>query len=125
MRFEDVWNANEKATFEVASAAIAARKASPALSSGEQHLLGVPDALADDLLLLTRKKGDQTVLAAWHNGKTRRTFSIPLQKLGLSAADQPLTPTLFAGQDAKLSVRGGYLHLSLPAKDAAAFALAK
>ncbi len=125
MRFEDVWNANEKATFEVASNAIAVRKASAALSTGEQQLLNVPDSLADDLLLLTRKKGDQTVLAAWHNGKARRTFSVPLQKLGLTAADQAVTATLFAGQDAKLSVKGGYLHLSLPPRDAAAFALGK
>ena len=125
MRFEDVWNANEKATFEVASNAITVRKASPALSTGELHLLNVPDALADDLLLFTRKKGDQTVLVAWHNGKARRSLSIPLKNLGLSAADQAVTTTLFAGQDAKVSVRGGYLHLSLPPKDASAFVLGK
>lgn len=121
MRFEDVWNANEKMVFAAASDAIAVRKASPALSLGEQQLLTVPDAYADDLLLLTRQKDGQTVLAAWHNGKTRRTFSIPLAKLGLKADDQAVTKTLFADQDAKLSISKGFLHVSLPPKDAAVF----
>lgn len=123
MRFPEQWNASEKQLFAATKDAIAVRKASPALSLGEQHLLTVPDSAADQLLLLTRVKDGQTVLAAWHGGKERRTYSIPLKKLSLQAAEQALTRTLFAEQDAKLSISKGFLHLSLPPRDAAAFPL--
>ncbi|WP_135229655.1 alpha-amylase family glycosyl hydrolase [Deinococcus fonticola] len=123
MRFENQWNASEKMVFGATKVAIAARKASPALSQGEQKLLAVPAVYADDLLLLTRAGAGQTVLAAWHNGKARRTFSLPLKNMGLSAADLAVTRSLFSDQDAKVSISRGYLHLSLPPKDAAAFPL--
>lgn len=123
MRFEAQWNTDEKMVFDSAKVAIAARKASAALSYGVQKPLEVPTVYADDLLLFTRTKDGQTVLAAWHNGKARRTFSIPLNKLKLKTADLKLTKSLFADQDAKVSVSKGYVHLSLPAKDAAAFRL--
>lgn len=123
MRFPEQWTANEKQTFNAAKDAIAVRKASAALSTGTQNLLDVPTPYADDLLLLTRVKDGQTVLAAWHNNKVRRSYSIPLTKLGLKASDQAITKSLFADQDAKVSVSKGYLHLSLPPKDAAAFKL--
>ena len=123
MRFEGQWTPAEAQTFAVAQGAIAARKASAALSRGEQRLLKVPAGVQDDLLLFTRQEGGQTVLAAWHGGRARRTFSIPLSVLELGAAPQALTRSLFAGQNAGLSVSGGYLHLSLPARDAAAFPL--
>lgn len=123
MRFDNQWNQNEKMVFDATRTAIVARKASPALNHGVQTLLNVPDSYQDNLLLFTRVQDEQTVLAAWHNGKERRTYSIPLKKLGLSTRDQAVTKSLFTDQDAKVSISKGYLHLSLPAKDAAAFPL--
>ncbi|MBB5233058.1 alpha-amylase family glycosyl hydrolase [Deinococcus budaensis] len=123
MRFEDQWTPAERGVFEAAQGAIAARKASRALSVGAQTLLPTPARLEDDLLLFTREEGGERVLAAWHGGKARRTYSLRLSALGLSAGAQTVTPSLYAGQDAKLSVSGGWLHLSLPGKDAAAFTL--
>ena len=123
MRFESQWTPAEKAVYNVARDAIAVRKASPALSRGTQTLLPVPDRQADDLLLLTREQGGQRVLVAWHNGLKRQSYSLKLSNLGLKTNAQDVTKTLFAGQDAKVSVKGGYLHLSLPPKDAAAFVL--
>ena len=63
------------------------------------------------------------MLVAWHNGLKRQSYSLKLSTLGIKANAQDVTKTLFAGQDAKVSVKGGYLHLSLPPKDAAAFVL--
>lgn len=123
MRFEDQWTPAERGVFEAAQSAIAARKASRALSVGAQTLLPTPARLEDDLLLLTREEGGERVLAAWHGGRERRTYSVRLSALGLKADTQAVTRSLYAGQDAKLSVSGGWLHLSLPGKDAAAFAL--
>ncbi|GHF28603.1 glycosidase [Deinococcus metalli] len=123
MRFEAQWTPDERAVYDVARGAIAARRASPALSRGTLALRPVPAALSGDLLLFTRVVDGQRVLAAWHNGKARRTYSLKLSGLGLSAADMAAAASLFAGQDAKLSVKGGYLHLSLPPQDAAAFPL--
>ena len=123
MRFEAAWTPAEKAVFEAARAAIAARKASPALSRGTQTLLNVPERLGDDLLLFTREGGGQRVLAAWNNSTKRQTYSLKLSALGLKASAQAVTASLYAGQNAKLSVSGGYLHVSLDGKDAAAFAL--
>ncbi|MFC4639524.1 alpha-amylase family glycosyl hydrolase [Deinococcus hohokamensis] len=123
MRFEASWTPAERAVFEVARGAVAARKASPALSRGTQTLLTVPETHQDNLLLLTREKDGQRVLAAWHGGKTRQTYSLKLSTLGLKTGAQAVSPSLFAGQNAKLSVSGGYLHLSLDGRDAAAFAL--
>lgn len=123
MRFEAQWTPAERAVYDVARDAIAVRKASAALSRGEQTLLEVPDRQADDLLLLTREQGNQRVLVAWHGSLKRQTYSLKLGTLGLKANAQDVTRTLFAGQDAKVSVKGGYLHLSLPPKDAAAFVL--
>ncbi|MDR6220461.1 alpha-amylase family glycosyl hydrolase [Deinococcus soli (ex Cha et al. 2016)] len=121
MRFEDQWTPAERAVFGATQAAIAARKASPALSSGAQTLLPTPDRVSGQLLLFTRELNGQTVLAAWHSGNARRTYSLKLSVLGVNWAALAATPSLFAGQDAKVSVSGGYLHLSLPARDAAAF----
>ncbi|GGK13887.1 alpha-amylase [Deinococcus malanensis] len=123
MRFENVWTPAERNVFEAAQGAVAARKASAALSLGSQTLLPVPVSLQDDLLLLTREKDGQRVLAAWHGGKDRKTYSIKLAGLGLKTGEQAVTPSLYAGQNAKVSVRGGYLHISVDGKDAAAFAL--
>ncbi|WP_034384494.1 alpha-amylase family glycosyl hydrolase [Deinococcus sp. YIM 77859] len=123
MRFENEWTPAERQVFEAARNAIAARKASRALSVGTQKLLPVPTPLADDLLLLTREHGAERVLVAWHNGKTRKTYSLRLKSLGLQGDTQTVTASLFGGQDAKLSVSGGWLHLSLPGEDAAAFEL--
>ncbi|PNY82425.1 alpha-amylase family glycosyl hydrolase [Deinococcus koreensis] len=123
MRFEDQWTPEERAVYEVARGAIAARKASPALSRGTLTLVPVPLALESQLLLFTRTVDGQRVLAAWHGGKERRTYSLKLSGLGLKAADLATVTSLFAGQNARASVRGGYLHLSLPAQDAAAFTL--
>ncbi|MCD0167667.1 glycosyl hydrolase, partial [Deinococcus sp. 12RED42] len=90
-------------------------------SRGAQTLLPTPDRLSGDLLLFTRQLNGQTVLAAWHGGRERRTYSLKLASLGVKWAALAATPSLFAGQDARVSVSGGYLHLSLPARDAAAF----
>lgn len=123
MRFEDVWTPQEKEVFEVAQAAIAARKASPSLSRGSQRLLNTPASLSADLLLFTRELNGQPVLVAWHNAKARKSYSLKLADLGLTAADLPVVTSLFKGQDAKASISKGYLHLSLPGQDAAAFQL--
>lgn len=123
MRFAPQWTPPERQVFEAARGAIAARKTSRALSVGTQALLPVPTRLEDDLLLLVREVEGERVLAAWHGGRGRRTYSLRLDGLGLKAGDQALTRSLFAGQNAGLSVSGGYLHLSLPGEDAAAFAL--
>lgn len=123
MRFEDQWTPAEKAVYEVARDAIRVRQASAALRQGTQALLSVPDSLTSDLLLLTRTSGSERKLAVWHGGAARKTYSVRLAQLGLRAADQALTRTLYAGQDAKVSVSGGFLHLSLPPKDAAVFDL--
>jgi glycosidase len=123
MRFEDAWTPAERGVFEVAQTAIAARKASRALSVGTQKLLPTPVRLEDDLLLFTREVDGERVLAAWHGGKARKTYSVRLSALGLQAGAQALTQSLYAGQDAKLSVSGGWLHLTLPGQDAAAFGL--
>ncbi|THF88742.1 glycosyl hydrolase [Deinococcus sp. KSM4-11] len=123
MRFEAQWTPDEKAVYDVTRDAIAVRRASPALSRGYLKLLPVPDASAGTLLLFTRTVDGQRVLAAWHNGKSRTTYSLKLAGLDLSVGDLSAVKSLFAGQDAKVSVKGGYLHLSLPPQDAAAFTL--
>jgi len=123
MRFEADWTAAERSVFEVARDAIAVRKASPSLSRGAQKLLPLPLKLESDLLLFTRELNGEPVLAAWHNGKARQSYSIRLSSLGLTVGNLAATRSLFAGQDAKVSVSGGFLHLSLPGRDAAAFAL--
>ena len=118
------WTAGEKSVFEVAQDAVRVRKAHPALSLGDQVLLDVPERLADSLLLLTRSDpvSGERILVAWHNGDARASYSISSE-----LAAQPLTAGLFRdpGQrsSAKLSVSGGYLHLSLPPHMAAAFVL--
>lgn len=123
MRFENQWTPQEKEVFDVAQGAIAARKASVSLSKGNQVLLKVPASVSDALLLFTRELNGQKVLAAWHGGKERKNYSLKLSDLGLKAADMTTVNSLFAGQNAKASVSKGYLHLSLPAQDAAAFGL--
>jgi glycosidase len=123
MRFEAQWTPGEKAVHAAARSAIAARKASPALSLGAQTLLPMPPAVQDDLLLLLREQDGQRVLVAWSGARQRRTYSLPLNKLGLSVGGQDLTKSLFADQNAGLSVKGGYLHVSIDGRDAAAFPL--
>ncbi|EYB66666.1 alpha amylase [Deinococcus phoenicis] len=123
MRFEHAWTPAERQVFGTARDAIAVRKASRALSAGTQTLRPMPTRLEDDLLLLTREVPGERVLVAWHNGRARKTYSVRLSALGLKAGPQPVTRSLFAGQDARLSVSGGWLHLSLPGGDAAVFAL--
>ncbi len=124
MRFPESWTPQERAVFGVAQDAIRVRKASPALSRGAQTLLALPDAVSDDLMVFTRTLGQETVLVAWNNSASRRTYSLrsPL-------AGQGLTPSLYhepggKPQAAGLSVRGGFLHLSLPPRTAAVFELA-
>ena len=46
-----------------------------------------------------------------------------MSTLELNADAQEPVKTLFAGQNAFMSVKGGYLHVSLPPKDAAVFVL--
>ncbi|CAM3776035.1 alpha-amylase family glycosyl hydrolase [Deinococcus frigens] len=130
MRFEAQWTPQEKAVFEVARDAIAVRQASPALSRGILKLLRTPASVADRLLLFTREQGGQRVVVAWHGGKERRSYSLKLSSLGLNvvgldlkAGTSPVLQTLFAGQDAKIRISNGFLHLSLPPEDAAAFKL--
>ncbi|WP_308425779.1 alpha-amylase family glycosyl hydrolase [Deinococcus ruber] len=123
MRFPDAWTPAEKAVYDSTKDAIAVRKASPALSHGDLKLLDVPDQISSDLLIFTRSAGAQTVLVAWNNAKARQTYSVKSKLNG-----QALTGSLFhdpgsRAQNAALSVRGGYLHLSLPAKTAAVFVL--
>jgi len=125
MRFESQWTPAEQSVFAVASDAVRARRASKALSLGDQTLLDVPDQLADQLLLFVRqdKASGQRVLVAWHGGEARTNYSL---KSSLPA--QALTRGLFLDpgesvSSAKLSVSGGYLHLSLPPKTAMAFVL--
>ena len=123
MRFEAEWIPGEKAVYDSARDAIAVRKASPALSRGDQKLMPVPDSLANDLLVFTRSQGGKTVLVAWNNGRARRTYA-----LTSSVADQTLTPSLFRDpggkvQNAGLSVKDRHLYLSLPAQTAAVFEL--
>ena len=123
MRFEGQWTPQEKSVFDVAQNAIAVRQASPALSRGQLTLLKTPPSLAERLLLFTRGEAGGRVLVAWHGGKERRNYSVRLSSLGLGAAPGAVLPTLFAGQNAKMRVSNGFLHLSLPPEDAAAFKL--
>ncbi|CAM4418006.1 alpha-amylase family glycosyl hydrolase [Deinococcus marmoris] len=123
MRFEDKWTPQEKGVFEVARNAISVRQASPALSRGTLTLLKTPPSLADRLLLFTREQEGQRVLAVWHGSKARQSYSVRLSSLGLSSGDLPVIQTLFAGQNAKIRVSKGFLHLSVPPEDAAAFKL--
>jgi glycosidase len=123
MRFETQWTPGEQAVYDSTRDAIAVRKGSPALSKGDQKLLPVPDTFANDLLVLTRSGGGQTVLVAWNNSKARRTYA-----LTSTFKDQTLTPSLFHDADGKiqnagLSVKGRHLYLSLPAQTAAVFVL--
>ena len=123
MRFPEVWTPGERAVYETTRDAIAVRKASPALSHGDLRLLTVPDAFSSDLLAFTRTAGGERVLVAWNNGKERKTYSVRSE-----LAPQPLTASGFreAGgtpQRAGLSVKGGFLHLSLPGRAAAVFRL--
>ena len=123
MRFQEDWTPGEKAVYDSARDAISVRKASPALSRGDQKLMPVPDNLANDLLVFTRSQGGKTVLVAWNNNKARRTYA-----LTSSIADQTLTHSLFHDpggkvQNAGLSVKAGHLYLSLPAQTAAVFEL--
>ncbi|MBI0446583.1 alpha-amylase family glycosyl hydrolase [Deinococcus sp. DB0503] len=123
MRFEQEWTPAERQVFETARDAIAVRRANPALSVGTQTLLPTPATLEDELLLFIREAQGKRVLVAWHNGRTRKTYSLRLSALGLKAEPQTISRSLFAGQDAKLSVSGEWLHLSLPGEDAAVFGL--
>lgn len=123
MRFEQEWTPAERQVFETARDAIAVRRANPALSVGTQTLLPTPATLEDELLLFIREAQGKRVLVAWHNGRTRKTYSLRLNTLGLKAEPQTISRSLFAGQDAKLSVSGEWLHLSLPGEDAAVFGL--
>ncbi|WP_415789857.1 alpha-amylase family glycosyl hydrolase [Deinococcus saxicola] len=123
MRFEDRWTPQEKGVFEVARNAIAVRQASPALSRGTLTLLKTPPSLADRLLLFTREQEGQRVLVVWHGSKARQSYSVRLSSLGLGSGNLPVIQTLFAGQNAKIRVSKGFLHLSLPPEDAAAFKL--
>ena len=117
MRFQGGWTAAEKAVFEAARGAIAVRKAHPALSAGSTRLLPEPDALADTLLTFVREGGGERVLVAFHNGDKRATYSLKSALGGMQVVKD-----LF-GQDGKASVKGGYLHLSLPPRTAVAFKL--
>lgn len=130
MRFEAQWTLPEQQVFEVAQNAIQVRRDSPALSLGTLTLLRTPGTLADRLLLFTRELGGQRVLVAWHGGRERRSYSIKLGGLGLGLGNLELKngtsaviQTMFAGQDAKIRVNNGFLHLSLPPEDASAFKL--
>ncbi len=123
MRFQSEWTPGEKAVYDSTRDAISVRKASPALSLGDQKLMPVPDNLANDLLVFTRIQGGKTVLVAWNNDKARRTYA-----LAASFADQTLTPSLFHDpggkvQNAGLSAKAGHLYLSLPAQTTAVFEL--
>ena len=123
MRFQNQWTPGEKAVYDSARDAIAVRKASPALSRGDQKLMVVPDSVSNDLLVFTRSQSSKTVLVAWNNSKSRRTYA-----LDDKGADQPLTPSLFHDpggkvQNAGLSAKDGHLYLSLPAQTAAVFEL--
>ena len=123
MRFPETWTAGEKAVYASTRDAIAVRKASAALSLGTQRLLSGSDD-ANDLLVFIRSHQGESVLVAWNNGKTRRTYAV--DDSGLT--DQPLTPSLFHepdgnAQNAAMSVRSRHLYLSLPAQTAAVFTL--
>ncbi|AFZ69147.1 alpha-amylase family glycosyl hydrolase [Deinococcus peraridilitoris] len=119
MRFSDVWTPDERAVYEAVKGAIATRKSSSALSVGNLKLLATPARLASDLLLFTRENGQQRVLVAWHNGRERRTVAL---RSTVAARISALRGDLF-GQDAKLSVQGGVVYLSLPPRTAVAFEL--
>ncbi|UWX63059.1 alpha-amylase family glycosyl hydrolase [Deinococcus rubellus] len=125
MRFESQWTPAEQGVFAVASNAVKVRRASKALSLGDQTLLDVPDNLADRLLLFVRREpvSGQQVLVAWHSGEARTSYSL---KSTLPA--QALTRGLFLDpgesvSNAKLSISHGYLNLSLPPKTAMVFVL--
>ena len=125
MRFEGQWSAGERSVFEVAQDAIKVRRAHPALSLGDQTLLEVPEKRAGELLLIERRDAHsgERVLVAWHSGETRLSYSV---RSKLPA--QALTRGLFRdpGEQlsrAKMSVSGGYLHLSLPPHTACVFVL--
>ncbi|MDV6373706.1 alpha-amylase family glycosyl hydrolase [Deinococcus arenicola] len=123
MRFETQWTPQEKAVFDVTRGAIKVRRDSPALSKGTLTLLDTPARLKNDLLLFTRESGRHRVLVAWHGAKERRSYSVRLDGLGLKDGGKPMMASLFAGQNAKIKISGGYLHLSLPPEDASAFKL--
>lgn len=122
MRFEDVWTPAEKTVFEATQKALSVYKASSALKGGVQQMLPVPEFQTDDLMLFTRTSSEQTVLVAWNNAATRKTYSLKLSKLPKEFATLKLegAKDLF-GQDAKVSVQGGYFHVTLPARAATAF----
>ncbi|WP_420596486.1 alpha-amylase family glycosyl hydrolase [Deinococcus sp.] len=124
MRFEDQWTAAERSVFDVTKNAVTARRASAALSTGDQVLLDVPDKMADDLLLFTRTDAasGQRVLVAWHGGDKRASYSIKSNLSARAARGLFLDPGERVSS-AKLSVSGGYLHLSLPPQTAMAFVL--
>ncbi len=117
MRFPDAWTPAERAVFDAAKGAIAVRRAHPALGFGSTRVQTVPDALGDQLLVFVREAQGERVLVAFHNGDRRTTYSV---RSGMAA--MPLARDLF-GQDAGASVRGGFLHLSLPPRTAVAFKL--
>lgn len=116
MRFEQVWTPAEKALFEVTQKAIAVRQSNEALSRGDLQLLAVPNDYTDQLLLFRRSSGDQKVVVAWNTSKARTTYSIRS-----SLVMQP-SEDIF-GQNAKMTTKGGFLHLSLPPKSATVFVM--
>ncbi|PYE54901.1 alpha-amylase family glycosyl hydrolase [Deinococcus yavapaiensis] len=118
MRFPNQWTPEEKAVFDVAKTAVAVRKANPALNVGDLKLQNVPSSIEDDLLVFVREAQGQRVVVAWNNARQRKTYSLR----NTLTAQLPVTRDLY-GQDAKLSFKNGFLHLSLPAQTAAVFKL--
>jgi glycosidase len=116
MRFEEIWTPAEKTLFGVTQKAIAVRQSNVALTRGDLKLIDVPSDFADQLLLFGRSSGNQNVLVAWNTSKARITYSIRSSLVLQESSD------LF-GQNAKMTTKGGFLHLSLPPKSATVFVM--
>jgi len=119
----NAWTPAQQDVYATARDAVHVRRASAALSRGDQTLLPVPDASADDLLVFTRHADGETVLVAWNNARERRTYSLRTTLAARTLTASSFTDPGGKAQRAALSVSGGYLHLSLPPQDAAVFRL--
>jgi len=118
MRFPERWTPAEKTVADATKAAIRVRRESRALSAGNLTLLNVPATLESDVLAFTRAAGGERVLAVWHGGRARRTYSVRSDLVPNLAVVRDLY-----GQDAKLSFSGGFLHVSVPPRTAVVFRL--
>lgn len=123
MCFESQWMFVEKVVYNVVCDVIVVCKVSLFFSWGIQMLFFVFDWQVDDLLLLICEQGGQWVLVVWYNGLKCQSYLLKFSILGIKVNVQDVIKMLFVGQDVKVSVKGGYLYLSLLFKDVVVFVL--